>query len=74
MKFTKMIILMTLVALTASRSLEDDISADQTIGWGRQRAAQAEEQEMVAEHEKIAGGDNMILEMSEEEQHLGLGF
>ena len=72
MKFTKMIILMTLVALIASRSLEDDSSAEQTIGWGRQRAAQAEE--LVAEHEKIAGGDNLILEMSEEEQHLGLGF
>ena len=71
MKFTKLFILMTLLALIASRSLEEDNNADQTIGWGRQRVAEAED--FVAE-EKMAGGGNMILEMSEEEQHLGLGF
>lgn len=72
MKFTKLIILMTLLALIASRSLEEDNNADQTIGWGRQRVAEAED--FITEEEKMAGGGNMILEMSEEEQHLGLGF
>ena len=60
MKFDKMIILLTLVALVASRSLEGD---NQTIGWGLK----------VEDQETIIGDGRLVLEMIEEEQSLGIG-
>ena len=67
MRSTKMIILLTLVALTASRTLEEN---GQTIGWGR-KIATAEE--VIGDRDTIADG-KLVLEMAEEVQSLGLGY
>jgi hypothetical protein len=69
MKYLKIIILLILVAPTASRTIEAD-DYDQTIGWGR-NIANAED--FVADHGGTLEDEKLILQMAEEEQALGMG-